>query len=71
MKILLEKIVKKNKLKTKFGNVADYIPGLNRAGQEDLGICLLDMDGNKYVYGDSYVSDIRSWCRVCIFKSRN
>lgn len=52
MEILLDKIVKKNKIKTKFGNVANYIPGLDKAEKEDLGICLLDMDGNRYVYGD-------------------
>ncbi|UUV18310.1 glutaminase A [Fusobacteria bacterium ZRK30] len=52
MEILLDKIVKKNKIKTKFGNVANYIPGLDKAEKEDLGICLLDMDGNRYFYGD-------------------
>ena len=52
MEKILDKIVKKNKIKTKFGNVADYIPGLDKAGKEDLGICLLDMDGNRYVHGD-------------------
>lgn len=52
MEKILHDIVKKNKDKTKFGTVANYIPGLERAKKEDLGICLLDMDGNKYVYGD-------------------
>ncbi len=52
MEKILENIVNRNKIKTKFGNVANYIPGLERANKEDLGICLLDLDGNKYVYGD-------------------
>ncbi|OQY41433.1 MAG: glutaminase A [Fusobacteriia bacterium 4572_74] len=52
MEILLDKIIKKNKIKTKFGTVASYIPGLNKAKKEDLGICLLDMDGNKYMCGN-------------------
>ena len=52
MKKILEEIVKRNKIKTKFGNVANYIPGLDKADKESLGICLLDMDGNKYLTGD-------------------
>lgn len=52
MEKILDRIVKRNKIKTKFGNVANYIPGLDKAGKEDLGICLLDMDGNRYLYGD-------------------
>jgi len=49
---ILEKIVNKNKIKTKFGDVANYIPGLDKANRDDLGICLIDVEGNKYVYGD-------------------
>jgi len=49
---ILEKIVNKNKIKTKFGNVANYIPGLDKANRDDLGICLIDIEGNKSVYGD-------------------
>jgi len=46
---ILEKIVNKNKIKTKFGDVANYIPGLDKANRDDLGICLIDVEGNKYV----------------------
>ncbi|RUA06194.1 MAG: glutaminase A [Fusobacteria bacterium] len=52
MEEILEKIVNKNKIKTKFGNVANYIPGLDKANRDDLGICLIDIEGNKSVYGD-------------------
>lgn len=52
MEEILEKIVNKNKIKTKFGNVANYIPGLDKANRDDLGICLIDVEGNKSVYGD-------------------
>jgi glutaminase len=52
MKDIIERILKKNKVKTRFGNVANYIPGLDRADREDLGICILDLDGNEYLAGD-------------------
>jgi glutaminase len=48
----LDTIVNKNRIKTRFGNVASYIPGLEKSGKEDLGICILDLEGNKYVSGD-------------------
>lgn len=51
MENLLKQIIEKNKPLTKEGRVANYIPELDKANKEDLGICVLDMEGNQYCYG--------------------
>lgn len=52
MQELLSKLVKKNIVITKEGKVADYIPELDKAKKDALGICILDNDGNIYTAGD-------------------
>ncbi|MTI67083.1 MAG: glutaminase A [Firmicutes bacterium] len=52
MNELLENLVKSNKKLTKKGEVASYIPALENANKDDLGICLADLDGNFYTAGD-------------------
>ena len=52
MQELLNKLVKKNKVFTKEGKVANYIPELDKAPKEALGICILDNEGNSYCAGD-------------------
>lgn len=51
MEKLLEKLLEKNKEKTKYGRVADYIPALSHANPQDLGICIMDMEGKTYCQG--------------------
>ncbi|NLY67396.1 MAG: glutaminase A [Tissierellia bacterium] len=51
MNKLLERLIEKNKYLVQYGQVADYIPKLKSANPEDIGICLLDMDGNMYCSG--------------------
>lgn len=52
MQELLNKLVKKNVVLTKDGRVADYIPELDKAKKDALGICILDNEGNRYTAGD-------------------
>lgn len=52
MQELLNKLVKKNMVLTKDGRVADYIPELDKAKKDALGICILDNEGNRYTAGD-------------------
>ena len=52
MQELLNKLVKKNMVLTKDGRVADYIPELDKAKKDALGICILDNEGNTYTAGD-------------------
>lgn len=52
MQELLEKLIIKNKKLNQLGKVASYIPALKKANIEDLGACIIDMSGNKYVAGD-------------------
>lgn len=52
MQDLLSKLIKKNLLFTKDGNVANYIPELDKAKKDALGICVIDNEGNKYCAGD-------------------
>lgn len=52
MQELLSKLVKKNVAITKDGKVADYIPELDKAKKDALGICILDNEGNLYSAGD-------------------
>lgn len=51
MEKLLERLVEKNKEKSKYGRVADYIPALSHANPQDLGICIMDIDGRTYCQG--------------------
>ena len=37
---------------TKDGRVADYIPELDKAKKDALGVCILDNEGNRYTAGD-------------------
>lgn len=52
MQELLNKLIKKNVVLTKDGRVADYIPELDKAKKDALGICILDNEGNTYTAGD-------------------
>ncbi|MBM6690541.1 glutaminase A [Fusobacterium mortiferum] len=52
MQELLNKLVKKNMVLTKDGRVADYIPELDKAKKDALGVCILDNEGNRYTAGD-------------------
>ncbi|MTI69604.1 MAG: glutaminase A [Firmicutes bacterium] len=52
MNELLENLVKSNKKLTKKGEVASYIPALENAKKDDLGVCLADLEGNFYTAGD-------------------
>lgn len=49
---LLEQLVKKNRYLSEQGNVATYIPALGKSQKDDLGICVIDLEGNKYCAGD-------------------
>ena len=52
MQDLLSKLIKKNLPFTKDGNVANYIPELDKAKKDALGICIIDNEGNQYCAGD-------------------
>lgn len=52
MKNILQDIILLNKKHTADGKVASYIPELKKANGEDLGICVIDNDGNIYCAGD-------------------
>ncbi len=52
MNDLLRNLVKKNQVKAKLGEVANYIPELDKAKKDALGICIYDIDGNEYFAGD-------------------
>lgn len=52
MKDLLDKLVKKNIAETKLGTVASYIPELDKAEKDALGLCIIDVNGNEYCSGD-------------------
>ncbi|SQC97324.1 glutaminase [Fusobacterium necrophorum subsp. necrophorum] len=52
MQDLLRKIVEKNKKLTDLGAVANYIPELDKADKNALGICVMDMEGNQFCYGE-------------------
>lgn len=52
MQELLKKIVEKNKELTNLGAVANYIPELDKANKNALGICVMDMEGNQFCYGE-------------------
>ncbi|MHD0316132.1 glutaminase A [Fusobacterium sp. THCT1E2] len=52
MKDLLDKLVKKNVAETKLGTVASYIPELDKAKKDALGLYIIDVEGNEYFSGD-------------------
>lgn len=52
MKDLLDKLVKKNIAETKLGTVASYIPELDKAKKDALGLYIIDVEGNEYCSGD-------------------
>lgn len=52
MEDLLKNLVKNNQAKSKLGEVANYIPELDKAKKDALGICIYDIDGNEYCAGD-------------------
>lgn len=52
MEDLLRNLVKNNQAKSKLGEVANYIPELDKAKKDALGICIYDIDGNEYCAGD-------------------
>lgn len=53
MNKLLESLVKKNKDSVLEGMVASYIPELAKADKEDLGICIVTLNGEVYKAGKS------------------
>ena len=52
MKDLLDKLVKRNIAHTKLGTVASYIPELDKAKKDALGLYIIDVEGNEYCSGD-------------------
>lgn len=52
MQELLKRIVEENRELSKEGALANYIPELDKANKEALGICILDTKGNEFCYGD-------------------
>lgn len=52
MNDLLNRLVKKNIPETKLGTVASYIPELDKARKDALGIYIIDNEGNEYFSGD-------------------
>lgn len=52
MNDLLSRLVKKNIPETKLGTVASYIPELDKARKDALGIYIIDNEGNEYFSGD-------------------
>ena len=52
MKELLDKLIEKNIPETKLGTVANYIPELDKARKDALGIYIIDNEGNEYFSGD-------------------
>lgn len=52
MKDLLDKLVKKNIPEAKQGTVASYIPELDKARKNALGLYIIDVEGNEYYSGD-------------------
>lgn len=52
MNNLLEVMVEKHRKVTNEGKVADYIPELRNSNPNDLGIYILDNDGNEFFAGD-------------------
>ena len=55
MEKVLNKIIENNINLTKEGKVADYIPALKKANPNNIGICIVDLEGNTYKSGDCNV----------------
>jgi glutaminase len=53
MRLLLDDLVEKSRMYTKFGKLAEYIPELKEVNKDDLGIVIIDTDGRVYESGDS------------------
>lgn len=49
---LLKKIINENKHVIEKGKVADYIPALSKANKENIGVTIIDTEGNVYQEGD-------------------
>ncbi len=52
MEHFLNKMLEKNRAKCQFGDVANYIPGLDRADKNNLGLCIMKTDGTVQKVGD-------------------
>ena len=52
MEKLLDELIKKNKYLVQYGKVANYIPALGNANPNDIGICIMDIEGKIYCSGD-------------------
>ena len=52
MKELVNRLIEENRALTKNGNVANYIPILGNADPKDLGISIIDNNGNIYSCGN-------------------
>ncbi|MCQ4924235.1 glutaminase A [Tissierella carlieri] len=52
MEDLLSKIIEKNRYLISKGAVADYIPALSKVNPNNIGICIMDVDGNNYKTGN-------------------
>ncbi len=52
MEQFLNKLLEKNRAKCEFGSVADYIPGLDKADKNHLGLCIMKTDGSVQRVGD-------------------
>ncbi len=52
MEHFLNRMLEKNRAKCQFGDVADYIPGLDRADKNNLGLCIMRTDGTVQRVGD-------------------
>jgi len=49
---ILNEIIEKNRRYTEYGKVASYIPELEKACKNDLGICIIDKNKKVYTAGD-------------------
>jgi glutaminase len=52
MENFLNDLVKKNKSKSSDGEVANYIPGLEKTKKDNLGFCITKTNGSMYCVGD-------------------
>ena len=52
MENFLNNLLEKNRTKCQFGNLADYIPGLEDADKNHLGLCIMKEDGSIQRAGD-------------------
>ena len=52
MEELLKELIEKNKKFTADGNVANYIPELDKADKNALGIYVTTLDGQEFFAGD-------------------